>query len=108
MMSLLVGWNESGPAVARRFTVHVFFRAGSDAGNREDVALADMQLCGRGGVNRCMLGVAVSQVCEMRGSFLLLGLMVFGGFFELIGCPLMMVSGDLIVLPGFRHVISSL
>lgn len=46
------------------------------------------------------LTITMSQICVVRRLFMLLGLVVFGGLIEMVGCLLMMASGVMVMLPS--------
>jgi hypothetical protein len=70
------------------------------SGRRQPVAPFGMQFRSLSVVMNCMLIVSVSQVCVVRSLFVLLGLVVFGCFFVMVGCPLMMTISVMVMLPS--------
>jgi hypothetical protein len=52
-------------------------------------------------VKNCVLAMPVGKVGAVRSLFVLLGLVVFHGLFELVARPLMIVCGTLVLPPCF-------
>jgi hypothetical protein len=52
-----------------------------------------------------VLTIPVSQVCVVRRLFVLLGLIVFRRFVEMISSFLVVPSGVMVMLPSLRHVV---
>jgi hypothetical protein len=67
---------------------------------RQAVATLGMQFRSFSVVMNCVLIVPVSQVCVVRSLFVLLGCIVFRCLFVVEGCPLMMSSSLLVMLPS--------
>jgi hypothetical protein len=62
--------------------------------------LLSVQLRCLGVMMNCTLTITMSQICVVRRLFMLLGLVVFGGLIEMVGCLLMMASGVMVMLPS--------
>jgi len=64
-------------------------------------ALLGVQLRCLGIMMNCMLTMTMRQVGVVRRLFVLLGLVVFRGFVEMVGRLLMITSGVMVMLPRF-------